>query len=159
MPRPIRTKRLHWINALLTIIRLRKTGRLVENDVLAALKITLHPPSSPAAAPPDLLDRIRSSMLEEDEPEFRKERHADTRERAQSPVSTGLWNCRLSLSVYESISDRGNFGGYYVAEWVLCIFGKMNALADIDLKYPLLFSIMILSILAAVKITYRNCTE
>lgn len=113
---PIRTRRLHWINALLTIIRLRKTGGFVGKDALAALKITLHPPSPPAAASPDLLDRIRSSMLEEDEPEFRKERHADTRERTQSPISTGMRNCRLLLHEYEGISDGGNFGGYYVAE-------------------------------------------
>lgn len=81
---PDRTKRLHWTTAL-TVVRLRETGGLLENDVLEAPKITLHPPSSPAAASPDLIGRVRTYMSEEDGPERHARNILSTREMLRPP--------------------------------------------------------------------------
>lgn len=104
---PVRTKRLNWIHALSTVIRLRKSGASVENNVLEALKITLQPPSSAAAASPDLVNRIRSYMSEEDEPRRRKDQIEYTRKNAHSLVEVGLWNCEFLLQKYEHMRIPG----------------------------------------------------
>lgn len=108
---------MHWISALLAVLRLRKSGGLVENEVLEALKISLHPPSSPATASPDLIDRIRSHMLDEDEgvPNYRKNSMEYARN-ATSPMAAGLSNCAFLLSSYDNLTDPRGIGGYYVDE-------------------------------------------
>lgn len=116
MSMPIRTKKLHWKYALLTAFRLRKTGGLVENNVLEALKITIDPPSSPAAASPDLFSRVQSFMTEDDEPRIRKDHNEYTREHAPSPITAAMWNCKSLLRAYEDMSYRSDVGGYYVEE-------------------------------------------
>ncbi|MCJ1265271.1 hypothetical protein MMC22_005146 [Lobaria immixta] len=110
------TKKMHWISALLTALRLRKTGGLVENEVLEALKISLHPPSLPAAASPDLINRIRFFMSGEDRPMLRKEDIEYTRTTSQSPIAAGLRNCEFLLQKYENIHDPRDTGGYFVNE-------------------------------------------
>lgn len=105
---PIGTRRLHWRYALLTASRLRKTGGIVENDVLEALKITLHPPSSPAEESSDIIGTVRSFMSEDDEPRIRGEYNEDTRKNATSSTTAGLWNCKFLLRAYEDMSYRGN---------------------------------------------------
>lgn len=116
MSMPIRTKKLHWKYALLTAFRLRKTGGLVENNVLEALKITIDPPSSPAAASPDLFSRVQSFMTEDNEPRIRKDHNEYTREHAPSPITAAMWNCKSLLRAYEDMSYRSDVGGYYVEE-------------------------------------------
>lgn len=113
---PTITKNIHWRYALLTVLRLRKTGGLVEEDVLQALKITLRPPSSPTAATPDLINQIRFFMSDEDEPSVRKGHIEYARNNALSPIAVGSWNCECLMRAYENISDRRGTGGYYTAE-------------------------------------------
>lgn len=126
------TKKMHWISALLTVLRLRRTGGLVENEVLEALKISLHPPSSPAAASPDLINRIRSFMSGEDRPTMRKEDIEYTRKTAQSPIAAGLRNCEFLLQKYENIHDPRDTGGYFVNEWALHVTGTWHVYTDHD---------------------------
>ena len=109
-------RKVHWIKALSTVINLRKSGGLVENDVLEGLKITLYPPASPAAASAGTLNRIRCCMSREDRPTIRKEHIEFTRENARSPIAAGEWNCEFLLQEYENVHDPRNTGGYYVDE-------------------------------------------
>ena len=54
------SKKLHWRSALSRVLRLRRSGGLVNNDILAALQITLHPPSSTSTLSPKMLKRVKS---------------------------------------------------------------------------------------------------
>ncbi|MCJ1264757.1 hypothetical protein MMC22_004632 [Lobaria immixta] len=110
----VETKSLHWRYAMLTAIRLRNMGALVENDVLEALKITLLSPSSPETASPGLLNSIRSLISEDDEVETRKDYLEYVRKNHPSQIHIGAWSCRYMLRVYERMSDRRNMNGYYV---------------------------------------------
>lgn len=82
-------KSLLWRYAILTAVRLRNIGALVENDVLEALKITLTSPFSPETASPDLLDLIRSLMSESDEVKARKDYLEYMRKNYPSQIDIG----------------------------------------------------------------------
>lgn len=109
---------------MLTAIRLRNMGALVETDVLEALKITLISPSSPETVSPGLLNSIRSLMSEDDEVEIRKDYLEYMQKNHPSQIDIGSWSCKYLLRAYERMSDRRNMSGYYVAEWVFYVYGK-----------------------------------
>lgn len=118
MPTADRAKKvIHWKYALLTIIRLRKIGGLVDDEFLEALKITLHPPSdSPAAIPSEIVERIRSHMADEVEVKIRKYHFEYTRNKTKLPLVQGMWNCDFLLKNYERVIQLSEIGGHWVFE-------------------------------------------
>lgn len=100
----------------MTVIRLRKSGAMVDDEVLEALKITLRPPSSPAQASPELIDQVRSHISQEVEIKQRKEHIEYTRSHTTSPLVEGIWNCNFLLQNYESMNVRSDNGGYWIYE-------------------------------------------
>lgn len=114
---PIRPKRLHWRSALLTALRLRKTGGLVENEILEALKITLLPPTEPVAASSELINKIRSYLSSEETISLCKYQRKSISDRNMSPAGEGRWNCIYMLQYYEDVRDRAKFRqGYWIQE-------------------------------------------
>lgn len=133
-------KSLHWRYAILTAIRLRNSEGLVENDVLEALKITLHPPSPPTAASPELIDSIWSFISEDDEVAVRQIYIEQTRTNSSSQIAIGSSNCEYLLRAYKNMSIRTYVKGYCKTEWVNYFFGTWNVYADHNhnIKKPLL---------------------
>ena len=108
-------KKIHWRDALAKLIRLRKNGGLVDDEVLEALRITLDPPSSAAAAAsPKLIDKVRSHISEEVEISVRN-RHIEA-VKTRLPLAAGSSNCSFLLQNYKAVIDRGNLGGYRIYE-------------------------------------------
>lgn len=108
-------KKLYWRDALAKVIRLRKNGGLVDDDVLEALKITLDPPSSAAAAAsPDLVYQVRSHLSEEVGTGVRN-RHFEA-VKTRLPLAAGSLNCSFLLQNYEAIINRRTLGGYRIYE-------------------------------------------
>ncbi|MCJ1267481.1 hypothetical protein MMC22_007366 [Lobaria immixta] len=58
-------KAIHWRSAMMTLFRLKNNEGLVNDEFLAALKITLHPPSFPTTLSPELKSQIDSYMSRE----------------------------------------------------------------------------------------------
>lgn len=108
--------KIHWRFALLTVLRLHRTGGLVDDEVLEALKIILQPPSSPAAASTELIEQIRSHMSDEAETRARKNHYEYTRRNAMSPLAAGIWNGKFLLDNYKRVSDYIDVEGYFIDE-------------------------------------------
>lgn len=116
MPKPNRSKKIHWRHALLAVIRHWKTGGLVDNGVLEALKITLYPAPPSAADSPELIDQVRSRCQKK-----RKWRYERTviSTREIRPCHHSPKDCGTATRNYEHRSDHKNTRGYWVYEWVL----------------------------------------
>lgn len=111
---PTKKTKMHWIYAL-TLVRLRKHGGLVENEVFEALKITLRPPSSPMAAGPELVNKIQAYASSSETISSCKRRHEFVSKRNLSPALEGYYNCKQMLRYYRDVSDRTRqVGGYCV---------------------------------------------
>lgn len=112
-----RKTKMHWIYALLTLVRLRKNQCLVENEVLEALKISLCPPSSPMATGPELVNKIQAYASSSETINLCKRSYEFVSKENMSPATEAHWKCRQMLQYYRDVSDRRHqVGGYCVEE-------------------------------------------
>lgn len=107
-------QKIHWRDALAKVIRLRKIGGLVEDEVLEALRITLDPPSTAAIASPELVDQVRSHISEEAGINVRN-RHIEA-VKTRLALAAGSSNCSFLLQNYKAIIDRRQLGYYGIYE-------------------------------------------
>lgn len=110
--RPLRKR--HWRFALLTVFRLRRTHGLVDDENLAALKITLHPPSFSTTLSSELTSQLDSYISSEDFVEIWKCKIDSTAESKQCPLTTGEMYCSQMSFHYLNISQRKfQLNGYW----------------------------------------------
>ena len=114
-------KKLHWRSALHTVLRLRRSGGLIDHDILAALQISLNPPS-PASSivSPTTLRRIEKYMSwKRTRNYWRNAGKHIKKQRGRRFIVGGIY-CEMLIDQYEEMTTRYQMNGAYdIFRWAV----------------------------------------
>lgn len=99
-------KKRHWRSALWTVFRLMKCEGLVDDENLAALNLTLRPPSLSTTLSPELTSQLDSYMSGEDFVEVWQLEQDWIAEKKPRPSRMGEMYCSKIGSQYLNIGER-----------------------------------------------------
>ena len=113
------TKAIHWRSAMLALFRLKNSEGLVDDAVVGALKITLHPPSFSITLSPELKGQIDSYMSSDFIMRAWQRTHEQVAEEKRHPLNiAGMYCTRIGQQYICNLSKRSeqSGGGYWLWE-------------------------------------------